>query len=59
MAGNKVANGATPNPPKKRKKRTTPLEKEIKQQIASLEKELKQIASGATPKPPKKRTRRG
>jgi len=45
MAG-KSANGATPNPPKKRKRKQVTKKKTM-------------LASGATPKPPKKRTRRG
>jgi len=46
MAGKKVANGATPKPPKKRKRKPATKKKTM-------------VASGAKPKPPKKRTRRG
>jgi len=46
MAGKKVANGAKPNPPKKRKRKT-------------VNKKKTMLASGANPKTPRKRTRRG
>jgi len=52
MAGSKVANGAKPNPPKKRKRKTVPKTNPVKKQET-------QVASGAKPNPPKKRTRRG
>ena len=42
----KTANGAKPNPPKKRKRK-------------SVGKRKTMLASGAKPNPPKKRTKRG
>ena len=65
MAVNKVANGAKPNPPKKRKRKTVPTANPTANPTAKqkkrkpVPKKETKLASGATPKPPKKRTRRG